>query len=182
MCINFIPLLAGSWAGVLDGLSGARAVSWWALAGPRRVPEDLTRARTHFHNHRKAWTHTQTHTHTRAQVGYTPPSLLLLSLPINSNNRARGWWRGAHAGSGNKCHWLVTQTEISGGGFSHFEAHKQCFKSPDKGLWYGKAKYSEIIYESEQPVCYLSMLCPPPTVLSQSQPVPLSSPLEVGGV
>lgn len=46
--INFSLLLVGSWAEVLDGLSGARAVSWWALAGPHCVPEDLTREGTHF--------------------------------------------------------------------------------------------------------------------------------------
>lgn len=39
-CINFRLLLTGSWAEVLDGLSEARAVSWWALASPCRVPED----------------------------------------------------------------------------------------------------------------------------------------------
>lgn len=39
-CINFRLLLTDSWAEVLDGLSEARAVSWWALVSPCRVPED----------------------------------------------------------------------------------------------------------------------------------------------
>lgn len=94
MCINFRLLLAGSWAGVLDGLSEARSVSWWALTGPHRVPEDLSREGTHFSPLKKSLhTHgcAHIHAHTDTRVHLFASASFFLFLSFRQLRQTRTW-------------------------------------------------------------------------------------------